>query len=176
MAWTAICCTMRQRCLLFMTISFSPEPEQSGFQCFMLLWVPQLHTPKTPLSPGLTPPSPLSRSLRWLSYLHCALSWGITRPHNLTQDSSQTAFSVRSDLCQSSLSHAFHQKTQFSEVPGPAGGWQAGSKAWQSQAATGQGVVDSLPQTKDRRRRICMFSPTKLQFLLKSEDIELNDL
>lgn len=77
------------------------------------------------------------------------------------------------DLCQSSLSHVFNQKTQL-EVPGPAGGCQAGSKAWQSQWARNWGLA--CPRPKTGRGRTCMFSPTKLQFLLKREDTELNDL
>lgn len=61
------------------------------------------------------------------------------------------------DLCQSSLSHAFNQKTQL-EVPGAAGGCQAGSRAWQSQAATGQGIGDWLaPDQRQEEEGLACF-------------------
>lgn len=175
MAWTTILLHRETEMLAFYDYFHFPWTWAIRISVFHApVGAPTSHT-LNPTHQALNSSQPFSPDHSAGSHISIVLYPGVLQTFTISPKTPVKRLPSTPDLCQSSLSHAFHQKTQL-KVPGPAGGCQAGSKAWQSQAATGQGVGDWRPRPKTGRRRTCMFSPTKLQFLLKREDIELNDL
>lgn len=136
---------------------------------------PTSHT-LNPTHQALNSSQPFSPDHSAGSHISIVLYPGVLQTFTISPKTPVKLLPSMPDLCQSSLSHAFHQKTQL-KVPGPAGGWSG----WQQSLAESSSHWArtwglTCPRPKTGRRRTCMFSPTKLQFLLKREDIELNDL
>lgn len=126
-----------------MTICIFHKPEQSVFQCFRLRWVLWFYAP----SPGLTrlsiSPHPFSPDHLAVSHTSIVLHPGIIQIFTISSKTLVESHPSTLDLCQSSLSHIFNQKTQL-QMPTPDGGHRAGIKAWQRQAASGRGFENWL--------------------------------
>lgn len=175
MAWTTILLHHETGMLAFYDYFHFPWTWAIRISVFYApMGAPTSHT-LNPTHQALNSSHPFSPDHSAGSHISIVLYPGVLQTFTISPKTQVKLLPSTPDLCQSSVSHAFNQKTQL-EVPGPAGGCQAGNKAWQSSSHWARNGELTCPRPKTGRGRTCMFSPTKLRFLLKSEDIELNDL
>lgn len=167
MAWTTILLHYETEMLAFYDYFHFPWTWAIRISVFHApVGAPTSHT-RNPTHQALNSSQPFSPDHSAGSHISIVLYPGVLQTFTISPKTPVKLLPSTPDLCQSSLSHAFHQKTQL-EVPGPAGGCQAGSKAWQSQAATGQGVGDWLaPDQRQEDEGLVCFLLQNFSFFWK---------